>query len=117
MSVRICCSAPEDRSGVVGRARASDTVHGCTFVLCVFVCSQAMQPVNPKPFLAELVNQDVVVKLKWGMEYKGTLLSTDSYMNLQLDRAKEYIDDAFAGDLGEILIRCNNVLYVRKAEE
>lgn len=23
----------------------------------------------------------------------------------------------FQGDLGEVLIRCNNVLYVRKAEE
>lgn len=32
---------------------------------------QAMQPVNPKPFLAELTGQEVVVKLKWGMEYKG----------------------------------------------
>jgi len=30
-----------------------------------------MQPVNPKPFLAELSGQEVVVKLKWGMEYKG----------------------------------------------
>jgi small nuclear ribonucleoprotein (snRNP)-like protein len=95
--------------------------------------------VNPKPFLAELTGQEVVVKLKWGMEYKGklaarharpratlmahcpqctalvradgytcppvffcaaphagTLLSTDSYMNVQLDQTKEYIDDKFA---------------------
>jgi hypothetical protein len=34
---------------------------------------QALQPVNPKPFLAELTGQEVVVKLKWGMEYKGKL--------------------------------------------
>lgn len=27
--------------------------------------------VNPKPFLADLVGKSVVVKLKWGMEYKG----------------------------------------------
>jgi len=38
-----------------------------------FTHEQAMQPVNPKPFLAELTGQDVVVKLKWGMEYKGEL--------------------------------------------
>lgn len=25
-----------------------------------------------------------MVKLKWGMEYKGALLSFDSYMNLQV---------------------------------
>lgn len=31
-------------------------------------------PVNPKPFLAELIGKPVVAKLKWGMEYKGGLL-------------------------------------------
>jgi small nuclear ribonucleoprotein F len=40
--------------------------------------------VNPKPFLAGLTGQEVVVKLKWGMEYKGVLLAIDSYMNLQV---------------------------------
>ena len=30
---------------------------------------------NPKPFLAELTGQEVVVKLKWGMEYKGQFLA------------------------------------------
>jgi small nuclear ribonucleoprotein F len=28
--------------------------------------------VNPKPFLAGLIGKPVVVRLKWGMEYKGT---------------------------------------------
>jgi len=32
-------------------------------------------PVNPRPFLQELVNQDVLVRLKWGQtEYKGRLV-------------------------------------------
>ena len=29
--------------------------------------------VNPKPFLSELTGKPIMVKLKWGMEYKGTL--------------------------------------------
>ena len=33
--------------------------------------SQAAVPVNPKPFLNELTGKMVIVKLKWGMEYKG----------------------------------------------
>ena len=71
---------------------------------------------NPKPFLNDLTGEDVIVKLKWnGMEYKGKLLSVDSYMNLQLDNAEEFQDGEFAGNLGEILIRCNNVLYLRRA--
>ena len=41
-------------------------------------------PVNPKPFLQELTGKPVFVRLKWGLEYKGYLVSTDSYMNLQV---------------------------------
>lgn len=43
-----------------------------------FICSAvkmsttAMQPINPKPFLNGLIGKQVNVKLKWGMEYKGS---------------------------------------------
>jgi small nuclear ribonucleoprotein F len=46
------------------------------------------------------------------MEYQGTLTSADAYMNLQLTETEEFLDGQFAGFLGEVLIRCNNVLYV-----
>ncbi|XP_031485328.1 probable small nuclear ribonucleoprotein F isoform X2 [Nymphaea colorata] len=74
-------------------------------------------PVNPKPFLNNLTGKPVIVKLKWGMEYQGYLASVDSYMNLQLANAEEIIDGQNAGQLGEILIRCNNVLYIRGVPE
>jgi len=74
-------------------------------------------PVNPKPFLNSLTGKPVVVKLKWGMEYKGFLVSVDGYMNLQLANTEEYIDGALTGNLGEVLIRCNNVLYIRGLED
>ena len=48
------------------------------------------------------------------MEYKGILVSADTYMNLQLANTEEFVDGAFAGNLGEVLIRCNNVLYIRE---
>jgi len=41
-------------------------------------------PLNPKPFLNGLTGKPVMVKLKWGMEYKGYLVSVDGYMNLQV---------------------------------
>ena len=72
-------------------------------------------PVNPKPFLNDLTGKPVIVKLKWGMEYLGVLVSVDSYFNLQLAGTEEYIGGAFAGKIGEVLIRCNNVLWVRQA--
>lgn len=74
-------------------------------------------PVNPKPFLNDLTGKTVIVKLKWGMEYKGYLVSVDSYMNLQLANTDEIINGEKTGNLGEVLIRCNNVLYMRGVEE
>ena len=74
-------------------------------------------PLNPKPLLNGSTGKPVMVKLKWGMEYKGHLVSADGYMNPQLASAEEYIDSTFTGNLGEILIRCNNALYIPGAEE
>lgn len=33
---------------------------------------------------------------------------------LQLGDTEEYIDGELSGNLGEVLIRCNNVLYIRE---
>jgi small nuclear ribonucleoprotein F len=49
------------------------------------------------------------------MEYKGFLVSTDAYMNLQLASTEEYVDGKFAGNLGEVLIRCDPVPNHRPA--
>ncbi|XP_008057236.1 small nuclear ribonucleoprotein F-like, partial [Carlito syrichta] len=57
-------------------------------------------PLNPKPFLNGLTGKPVMVKLKWGMEYKGYLVSVDGYMNMQLANTEEYIDGALSGHLG-----------------
>jgi small nuclear ribonucleoprotein F len=69
-----------------------------------------------------------MVRLKWGMQYKGFLVSVDSYMNLQvsfspssrfeismysrhnlgrvqLANTEEYQNDVSIGSLGEVLIR------------
>lgn len=69
---------------------------------------------NPKPFLNGLLGKQVVVKLKWGREYKGFLVSTDEFMNFRLSNTQEYFETKYEGDIGEVLIRCNNVLYVRE---
>ena len=61
--------------------------------------------INPKPFLNSLTGKPVMVKLKWGHEYKGFLVSTDNYMNLQLASTEEYIDGSCTGNLGEVLVR------------
>jgi small nuclear ribonucleoprotein F len=60
----------------------------------------------------------VIVRLKWGQtEYKGRLVSIDSYMNIQLAETEEFIDSKTTGTLGSVLIRCNNVLWVAGADQ
>ena len=65
----------------------------------------SLMPMNPKPFLNGLTGKAVMVKLKWGHEYKGYLVSVDGYMNLQLAQTEEYIDGNCTGSLGEVLVR------------
>ena len=76
-----------------------------------------MNFVNPTPFLESLVGREVNVKLKWGREYKGILVSSDEYMNIQLAKCAEFFKGEFEGDLGEVFIRCNNVLYIQEIPE
>lgn len=58
---------------------------------------------NPNP--PHSVNQDVIVRLKWGQEYKGRLVSVDSYMNIQLSNTEEFVNREAKGTLGQVLIR------------
>ncbi|XP_053419968.1 small nuclear ribonucleoprotein F-like [Nycticebus coucang] len=66
---------------------------------------------NLKPFLSGLTGKQVLVKLKRGKENKGYLVSVDGYVHMQPANTEECID------LGEVLIRCNNVLYIICVEE
>lgn len=73
---------------------------------------------NPKPFLNALAGKPVIVKLKWGVtEYRGYLASVDSYMNVQLAQTEEIINKEPKGRIGDVLIRCNNILYIREVSE
>jgi small nuclear ribonucleoprotein F len=75
-------------------------------------------PMNPRPMLQSLVDNDVRIRLKWGQtEYTGRLVSVDSYMNIQLSGAVEYIEGKNQGQLGQVLIRCNNVLWISANRE
>lgn len=52
------------------------------------------------------VGTELIIRLKWGQtEYRGTLESIDSYMNVLLRDTEEYIDGKNTGSLGLVLIR------------
>jgi small nuclear ribonucleoprotein F len=78
------------------------------------VSSMSDEPINPIPFLNDLTGKTVSVKLKWGQELKGVLKAVDKYMNLEMVNTEEFESGNYQGALGEVFVRCNNILYVRE---
>ncbi|CAK5068836.1 unnamed protein product [Meloidogyne enterolobii] len=73
-----------------------------------------VEPLNPKPFLNSMVGKKVVVKLKWGNRFRGTLISTDDWMNLHLIKTEELVGSDQGAKIGELMIRYNNVMWIAK---
>lgn len=69
----------------------------------------------PPQFLTSLIGKQVIVRLKWGLEYCGTLKNYDLRMNIHLCDAEEFVTvgGQSEGKMGDVLIRCNNILHIR----
>lgn len=67
---------------------------------------------KPLNVLVKQLNTNVVVTLKNGVQYKGTMLKCDGHMNLILGGATEFKQDQMIAKYGNILVRGNNVLYI-----
>jgi small nuclear ribonucleoprotein F len=72
---------------------------------------------HPAPFMSSLIDRAIVVRLKWGMEYVGVLVSFDTRMNIHLRNAQEFIRGELQAEMGDILIRCNNIMHIRVKPE
>ncbi|KAG2480493.1 MAG: hypothetical protein NPMRd3_40007 [Nitrosopumilales archaeon] len=55
----------------------------------------------------------VTVRLKNEVEYKGKMENVDSYMNLIMTDAEEYKDDKVIANYGRVIVRGNNVLFIK----
>ncbi|MBS7615462.1 ribonucleoprotein [Candidatus Bathyarchaeota archaeon] len=67
---------------------------------------------KPLNMLTRHMNASIIITLKNGIEYKGTMVHCDSYMNIILDGATELYDGQMLAHYGEILVRGNNILYI-----
>lgn len=72
------------------------------------------RPVNPLRYLRDAVNTQIYVRLKDGSEYLGTLLVTDSTMNLILDDTIELRGGGkrIVAKIGKAMIRGSMVQYI-----
>jgi small nuclear ribonucleoprotein len=77
------------------------------------VSSPSQQPKRPLSILQRSINRKVAVRLKSEIEYKGKMNNVDSYMNLILTDAEEFNGSDVMANYGKVVIRGNNVLFIR----
>lgn len=58
------------------------------------------------------LNNEIIVKLKNNVEYRGRMVRCDNYMNILLEGAEELQNSKPVANYGSVFIRGNNVLYI-----
>ncbi len=73
------------------------------------------QPQMKRPLnvLQKATNKQVSVLLKSELEYRGKMSNVDPYMNVILVDAEESEGGSKRANYGKVVIRGNNVLYIR----
>ena len=72
---------------------------------------------RPLTTLQKNTNKSVIVRLKNDVEYKGKIVSVDSYMNLIMTDAEEIRDGKTVEKYGRVILRGNNVLFIKLEDE
>ena len=75
------------------------------------------QPKRPLTTLQRAINRKVAVRLKNETEYKGKMSNVDTYMNLILVDAEEFNGQTHLANYGKVVIRGNNVLFIKLENE
>jgi len=72
---------------------------------------------RPLTTLQKITKKSVIVRLKNDVEYKGKIDNVDSYMNLIMSDAEELNDGKTVEKYGRIILRGNNVLFIKLENE
>jgi small nuclear ribonucleoprotein len=65
----------------------------------------------------QAVGRKAAVRLKNDIEYRGKMAEVDPYMNLILVDAEEFRGEELMANYGRVLVRGNNILFVRFLDE
>ena len=72
---------------------------------------------RPLTTLQKNTKKNVIVILKNDIEYKGRMVNVDSYMNLIMTDAEELKDGKVTEKFGRVILRGNNVLFIKLENE
>ena len=67
---------------------------------------------RPFDLLNNVMNQQVLVRLKGTKQLRGKLKAFDQHMNLVLEEADELENDEMKAKIGTVIVRGDNILYV-----
>ncbi|MEA1895475.1 MAG: LSm family protein [Euryarchaeota archaeon] len=67
---------------------------------------------RPLDKLNNVLNESVLVRLKGSREFRGILQGYDVHMNLTLEDAAELADGEVIRQIGTVVVRGDNVVYV-----
>ena len=72
---------------------------------------------RPLTTLQKNTKKSIIVRLKNDVEYRGKIDNVDSYMNLIMSDAEELNDGKIVEKYGKIILRGNNVLFIKLENE
>ena len=72
---------------------------------------------RPLTTLQKNTKKSIIVRLKNDVEYKGKIDNVDPYMNLIMTDAEELKDGKAVEKYGRIILRGNNVLFIKLEDE
>ena len=72
---------------------------------------------SPLTTLQKSTKKNIVVRLKNEVEYKGKMENVDSYMNLIMTDAEELSNGKPVGKFGRVIVRGNNVLFIKLQDD
>ena len=72
---------------------------------------------RPLTTLQKNTKKNVIVRLKNDIEYKGKMVNVDSNMNLIMTDAEELKDGKTTEKFGRVILRGNNVLFIKLENE
>jgi small nuclear ribonucleoprotein len=72
---------------------------------------------NERPFdlLNKAIGQQVMIRLKNGIDIRGKVVSFDAHMNIVIEGAEELDEGNLKAKIGTILLRGGNILFISPA--
>ncbi|MEM4366955.1 MAG: LSM domain-containing protein [Candidatus Anstonellales archaeon] len=67
---------------------------------------------RPFDVLTSSLNNNVIVGLKGGIEFRGVLVAYDVHMNIVLEKAEMVVQNEVKKGFGRVLLRGDSVIFI-----